>query len=219
MTSTTRTPTEKPDLSCLNERLQQRLMEMAAAEAAARQHALALLPAGNRRAALRKLQLRHTRELEAIVADHGWPTGPVVGEESSAYCLQLLLVCGDLAFQIRCKALIERAVAAGECHAVHYAFISDRTAVALGARQQFGTQIDPVTTRPYPIEDSESVDQRRRSVGLAPLVEVLEGYRARRLQADAPTRNDMDPKPLDRQAIAPHRPVVGRTAPGSGARG
>ncbi|MFE3584108.1 DUF6624 domain-containing protein [Streptomyces vinaceus] len=178
-------PTVHPPV--LDVALRQRLQEMAALEQAAAVAALALLAAGNRHAVLHRLQLGHARYLKDIVARQGWPTASMVGDDSSTYCLRLLLVCADLAFQIRCTALIEQAVAAGECHAVHYAFISDRTAVALGARQQFGTQIDPVTTRPYPIEDSEDVDARRSSVGLAPLIEVLEGYRAR-LQSVAPAR-------------------------------
>ncbi|WP_331729083.1 hypothetical protein OG592_43270 (plasmid) [Streptomyces avidinii] len=173
--------------SVLDVALRQRFQEMAALEQAAAEAALALMAAGNRHAVLHRLRLEHASYLKDIVARQGWPTASVVGDESSTYCLHLLLVCGDLAFQIRCKALIEQAVAAGECHAVHYAFISDRTAVAVGARQQFGTQIDPVTTRPYPIEDSENVDGRRSSVGLAPLVEVLEGHRAR-LRGEAPAR-------------------------------
>ncbi|WP_406186270.1 DUF6624 domain-containing protein [Streptomyces sp. NBC_01006] len=187
MTPTTPAPTEKPDLARLNEPLQQRLMEMAAAEKSALQHAIALLPAGNRRAALRRLQLRHARELEDIVANHGWPTVPMVGQEPSAYCLQLLLVCENLAFQTRCRNLIEAVVADRACPAAQFAFIADRVAVAWSLPQQFGTQINPITVRPYPVASSHDVDERRMAVGLAPLGEVLESYRARLRGEATPT--------------------------------
>ncbi|MFF4450175.1 DUF6624 domain-containing protein [Streptomyces sp. NPDC001502] len=180
MTPTTPAPTEKTAPSCRDEALRQQLREMAADERAAEQAAaLAILEAGNQRAVLRRLRLQHARELEDIVGHRGWPTVPMVGDESSTYCLQLVLNCENLAFQIRCRDLVEKAVADRRCPAAQYAFIADKVAVAWSRPQRFGTQINPVTTRPYPIESSQDVDERRKSVGLAPLVEVLESYRAR----------------------------------------
>ncbi|MFD7556970.1 DUF6624 domain-containing protein [Streptomyces sp. NPDC059835] len=178
MTPTAPNSATKPDPSCLNEVLQQKLLQMATAETSARRHAIALSAAGNRRAALHMLQREHASELKDIVAQYGWPTVSMVGEECSAYCLQLLLVCENLTFQTRCRDLIQAAVAEQACPPAQYAFIADKVAVAWNLPQKFGTQINPVTLRPYPIESRLGVDERRKNVGLAPLAEVLESFRA-----------------------------------------
>ncbi len=115
--------------------------------------------------------------LRAIVARHGWPTAESVGEPASTAALMLLLHSPDLGFQLTCRDLIAEAVADGRCPAVHHAYIADHCAVALNQPQFYGTRIDPGTLFPYPIRHPESVDERRRDVGLGPLTDHLRAVR------------------------------------------
>ncbi|MFD9119775.1 DUF6624 domain-containing protein [Streptomyces bottropensis] len=115
--------------------------------------------------------------LRAIVARHGWPTAESVGETASTAALMLLLNSPDLGFQLTCRDLIAEAVADGSCPAVHHAYIADHCAVALSQPQFYGTRIDPGTLFPYPIRHPETVDERRRDVGLGPLTDHLRAVR------------------------------------------
>lgn len=115
--------------------------------------------------------------LRAIVARHGWPTAEAVGEPASTAALMLLLHSPGLGFQLSCRDLIAEAVADGLCPAVHHAYIADHCAVALNQPQFYGTRIDPGTLFPYPIRHPESVDERRRDVGLGPLTDHLRAVR------------------------------------------
>ncbi|MFJ7043627.1 DUF6624 domain-containing protein [Streptomyces sp. NPDC101112] len=115
--------------------------------------------------------------LHAIVARHGWPTAALVGEPASTAALMILLHSPDLGFQLTCRDLIAEAVADGRCPAVHHAYIADHCAVELSQPQFYGTRIDPGTLFPYPIRHPETVDERRRDVGLGPLSDHLRAVR------------------------------------------
>ncbi|MDG5805692.1 hypothetical protein P9869_24100 [Streptomyces ossamyceticus] len=115
--------------------------------------------------------------LHSIVARHGWPTAALVGEPASTAALMILLHSPDLGFQLTCRDLIAEAVADGRCPAVHHAYIADHCAVELSQPQFYGTRIDPGTLFPYPIRHPETVDERRRDVGLDPLSDHLRAVR------------------------------------------
>jgi hypothetical protein len=67
------------------------------------------------------------------------------------------------------------AVACGDATPAHYALLVDRMRMADGKDQLYGSQFvrtdDGSTVAPWPIEDAEHVDDRRRRVGLTPLAE------------------------------------------------
>nr|WP_128374717.1 DUF6624 domain-containing protein [Streptomyces cavernae] len=111
--------------------------------------------------------------LRAIVHGHGWPTADVVGESASTAALMILLHGPDLDFQLTCRDLIAQAAADGRCPAVHHAYIADHCAVEEGRQQFYGTRVNPVTLRPYPIRQPHTLDERRRDVGLGPLAEQM----------------------------------------------
>lgn len=159
--------------------LQDRLMQMEAAERALMEAALALPAAGNRRAAVSQVRSQHVCELQSIVAGSGWPTADRVGERCSTYALHVLLVSEDLAFQIRCRDLIREAVESRSCPALHQAYIEDTCAVALSVPQTYGTQINWRVVRPFPIAEPADVDERRAAVGLPPLEQEMAGHLAR----------------------------------------
>jgi hypothetical protein len=117
--------------------------------------------------------------LAAIVRRHGWPAADLVGPEASTAALMILLHAPDLRLRLRCRDLIAQAAADGRCPAVHLAYIADHCAVELGEPQYYGTRINPVTLRPYPVRRPETLDERRQDVGLGPLAEQMRALRLR----------------------------------------
>lgn len=104
---------------------------------------------------------------------HGWPTADLVGAQASTAALMILLHAPELDFQLGCRDLIAQATADGRCPALHHAYIADHCAVELGQPQYYGTRINPATFRPYPTRCPDTLDERRRDVGLAPLEEQM----------------------------------------------
>ncbi|MFE1800430.1 DUF6624 domain-containing protein [Streptomyces sp. NPDC059517] len=129
------------------------------------------------RQGLAKCRAGNAEALRAIVRRHAWPTAELVGAPASTAALMILLHAPDLAFQVVCRDLIAQAVADGRCPAPHHAYIADHCAVELGQPQFYGTRIDPVTCSPYPVRRPETLDERRRDVGLAPLDEQMRTLR------------------------------------------
>lgn len=79
-------------------------------------------------------------------------------------------------------ALMLDAIPLGQANVLDAAYLSDRIAVLEGREQTFGTQFDwdgHGQLSPAPIRDVQSVDERRASVGLAPIAEAIAEVRAR----------------------------------------
>jgi hypothetical protein len=136
-------------------------------------------PTAQRRGRIVRCHRDNAEALAAIVGRHGWPAADVVGAQASTAALMILLHAPDLRFRLHCRDLIAQATADGRCPAVHLAYIADHCAVELGEPQFYGTRINPVTLRPYPVRRPQTLDERRRDVGLGPLEEQM---RALRLQ-------------------------------------
>ncbi|MFF2655135.1 DUF6624 domain-containing protein [Streptomyces sp. NPDC058045] len=119
----------------------------------------------------------NTRALRKAVAQHGWPTTGLVGEQASTAALMILLHAEDVGFQLTCRDLIARAAADGDCPVVHHAFIADHCAVELGQPQFYGTRVDPKTLAPYDTRQLPTLDERRRDVGLGPLADQMRTLR------------------------------------------
>lgn len=123
------------------------------------------------------LNARHLEQLKAIIDKHGWPTHELVGEDG-AHAAWLLVqhMDADPDFQERCLALLESAVARGQASAKDLAYLADRVRVARGKLQVYGTQFrqEDGYTVLAPVENPESLDERRRSVGLPSMDEYYE---------------------------------------------
>lgn len=115
--------------------------------------------------------------LRTIVRRHAWPTADLVGAPASTAALMILLHAPDLDFQLACRDLIAQAAADGRCPAPHHAYIADHCAVEQGQPQFYGTRVDPATLHPYPVRQPQTLDERRRDVGLAPLDEQMRTLR------------------------------------------
>ena len=61
---------------------------------------------------------------------------------------------------------------ASRCQAsLHITYLTDRVLVGEGKPQRYGTQLENKDGKltPYPLEDPENVDERRRAIGMSPL--------------------------------------------------
>jgi hypothetical protein len=123
---------------------------------------------------------RNIQELEPLLAKYGWFT--IREFDAAADRNAWLLVQhadADPELQRRVLKILEPLTATGDTSAKHFAYLFDRVAVNLqnpeGRKlQRYGTQgqcSGPGTWDPHPVEDPASLDERRRAVGLEPLVE------------------------------------------------
>lgn len=134
-------------------------------------------PTPQRRSEIIACRRANADALKGVVHRHGWPSADRVGAPASTAALMILLHAPDLDFQLSCRDLIAQATLDGRCPAVHLAYIADHCAVEQRLPQFYGTRVNPATLRPYPIRQPESLDERRRDVGLGPLEEQMETLR------------------------------------------
>jgi hypothetical protein len=113
--------------------------------------------------------------LRQIVAEHGWPTHRLVGEDGAeAAWLVAQHADFDVDFQERAVALLRPAVSAGQADPKDLAYLEDRVAVNRGRPQRYGTQVrcrDGAPAPATPLADPAAVDERRARIGLGPLEE------------------------------------------------
>jgi hypothetical protein len=115
--------------------------------------------------------------LRAIIAEHGWPSVPLVGQRGalSAWLIAQHAI-GEPAFMRQCRDLLEGAVAAGAAPAWQLAYLDDRIRVFENKPQRYGTQLRAAaggSAEPCPLEDAARVDVLRADVGLPPLAKTL----------------------------------------------
>jgi hypothetical protein len=126
----------------------------------------------------------NVRLLDRAIEDiGGWPVRSSFGDDGAGAAFLIAQhAIGLPAFQRRALAMLLEVVAAGEINPVDVAYLSDRIAVFEGRPQVFGTQFDWDETAllsPAEIAEPERVDERRASVGLAPLSDAIGEMRAR----------------------------------------
>jgi hypothetical protein len=115
------------------------------------------------------------RRLEEIVEQYGWPTFDMVGQEASS-AAQVILQHGSLDRKRRLLPELEEAVANDQALASDLAMVQDSIRVADGRNQIYGTAFVNGPNGEmmlHPIEDPDSVDERREAVGLPPLEDYL----------------------------------------------
>lgn len=115
----------------------------------------------------------NTTRLNQIVAQIGWPTVSRVGREASSAAWLLVQHAPDgLDFMRHCLELMKQAEP-GEVKLSNIALLEDRVRILQGQLQLYGTQFCNTGDgyQPLPIENPDSVDERRSSMGLDTLVE------------------------------------------------
>jgi hypothetical protein len=130
---------------------------------------------------LQAVDRANTARMQAIIAEHGWPGRSLVSKDG-AQAAWLLVQHADAerAFQERCLALLQTAVAAGEAEPSELAYLTDRVRCGAGLPQVYGTQLreHEGAYLPQPIEDEANVDARRAAVGLGSLAEYIARFGA-----------------------------------------
>jgi len=133
--------------------------------------------------------------LQAIMAEVGWPTERLVGEPAAtAAWLIAQHAISQPEFQRSCLRHLAEAAREHTVPLRQPAMLEDRIRVFEGRPQLYGSQLKPDphgNLQPHPIEDPESVEERRRAVGLEPLAEVLARAKPQPLPAD-PERFERD---------------------------
>jgi hypothetical protein len=130
--------------------------------------------------------------LRAIIADHGWPTEPLVGIDGAKAAHRIAQhSINHPEFMRECRQLLDEASAEGQAPRWQFAFIDDRIRMYEGLPQRYGTQWHdgPNGPEPYTIENAEHVDERRAALELPSLDE---------LRASAPREWTWDPEAAQR---------------------
>ena len=116
-----------------------------------------------------------TERLAEILAEHGWPSYSLVGEEAEDAAWAIAQHSDhDPEFQRLALRYLSAAVEAGDASPGNLAYLTDRIAAGAGQPQEYGTQIGCGEDGPAPatpIRDEASVDARRAEAGLPPLAD------------------------------------------------
>ncbi len=128
----------------------------------------------------RRLTAQHGDRLGQIMAEYGWPTTEMVGEEA-ARAAWLIAQHADrqLDVQRRALQLMQQAASAGAASRRDLAFLQDRTRVNEGRKQTYGTQIAGVKDGapvPWPCDEPERMGELRAEVGIEPFDEYVANF-------------------------------------------
>ena len=130
---------------------------------------------------MRAVHEANVDRLAGILSERGWPGEPQVGEDGAkAAWLIVQHAISRPALQREALEALRMAAARGEAPAMQPALLEDRIRTLEGRLQRYGTQFDwdeSGELSPFPVEDPESVDDRRRAVGLGPLDEATRAQR------------------------------------------
>ena len=121
--------------------------------------------------------LARTERLKEILAEHGWPTYDLVGEDGEDAAWAIAQHSDqDPEFQRAALELLREAVAAGQASPGNLAYLTDRVAVGAGEPQTYGTQVGCGPNGPEPatpLVDEAAIDELRAEVGLDPWADYL----------------------------------------------
>lgn len=122
----------------------------------------------------KEIDIANAKTLKNIIAEIGWPTISKVGSEASHDAWLIAQHADhDVEFQKKCLELM-RAEPENEVSEQDIAYLHDRICVNEGKPQFFGTQFytnENGAYGPRPIEQIETVDERREKIGLQSLEE------------------------------------------------
>jgi hypothetical protein len=119
--------------------------------------------------------------LQEIIRERRWPRVDQVGKEVARAAFLIVQHANhDVNFQKAYLSFLETEYEAGRGSGEWLALLTDRTRLAEGQAQLYGTQLSVEGDRLVlkPIEDESRVDERRAALGLIPLSQYLEQVRA-----------------------------------------
>ncbi len=120
--------------------------------------------------------------LKQLIADIGWIDRDRFGGDASQAAFLIVQHSSDLPLMLTALPLLEKAAkATGKGGS--FALLYDRSQLRLGRKQRYGSQLggspDGTGMALSPLEDPEKVDERRAELGMQPLAEYLERFKAR----------------------------------------
>jgi hypothetical protein len=129
---------------------------------------------------LEEVDARHIQELEPLLERYGWFTirqFDAIADRNAWLLVQHADSAPEL--QRRVLKVLEPLTKTGDTSLKNFAYLFDRVAVSVQdperrELQRYGTQgqcSGPGTWEPHPVEEPAKLDERRRAVGLEPLVE------------------------------------------------
>ena len=146
--------------------------------------------------------------LNEIIDKIGYPTIDKVGKEGSdAAWLVIQHSIGQPPFMRKCAELLEKAVLKNEAKAIHLAYLTDRIAVFEQRPQSYGTQFDwdiNGEISPQEYDNTDKVNERRKSLGLRSLEEQTEVLReqVKKENQEPPTNFDQRKKEIEKWSIS-----------------
>jgi hypothetical protein len=126
------------------------------------------------------VDVANTAEIKALLEKFHWFGISEFGAQADNNAWLLVQHADqDPAFQRGIVARLEPLAARGETKPSHFALLHDRVALSFSdptkrVLQRYGTQgqcTGPGTWEPFPVEDPDNLDERRRAVGLPPMAE------------------------------------------------
>tara|TARA_R110002167_G_scaffold128570_2_gene310895 strand:+ start:100 stop:930 length:831 start_codon:yes stop_codon:yes gene_type:complete len=114
---------------------------------------------------------QNTVRLNEIIEQFGWPVRSMIGQDGTWMAWAIAQHSYDPDFQIKCLKLLENTLHTNEPEPVLFAELNDRICKNANQKQKFGQAIieENSLKKFYPIADESKVDERRKSIGLAPL--------------------------------------------------
>ncbi len=129
------------------------------------------------RAQIDALDLKNASLIEEVINKYGWPGFSKVGKEGSHGFFILVQHTPNLALKERALKLLQEALKNQEAQKDHFALLKDRVSVSKGLPQLYGTQFQDDFITPYPIEDEEHLEERRKEMGLSSMEEYRQGMK------------------------------------------
>lgn len=181
-----------------NEALSQELVELAKGDLSVRDELVAdgSLSSHGYHPRMEAVHKSNAARLAAIIEQCGWPGKSLVGEEGAwAAWLIVQHAIGNPPFMRRCLSLLKQAASNNEVIPWQAAMLEDRIRMYEGKPQIYGTQFQPNENgelNPYPIENPESVNDRRLAVGLNTLEERTAELREQSARENVQTPPDIE---------------------------
>jgi len=185
-------------MQCSNETLSQELVALAKGDLSVRDELVAdgSLCSHGYHPRMEALHKDNAARLAAVIEQYGWPGISLVGEEGAwAAWLIAQHAIGNPPFVRYCLSLLKQAASNNEVIPWQAAMLEDRVRMYEGKPQIYGTQFQPSKSgelNPYPIENPESVNDRRLAVGLNTLEERTAELRAQSARENVPTPPDLE---------------------------
>lgn len=124
---------------------------------------------------------RNTEWLVQVVKEHGWIDATRFGRTAAGQAFMLVQHSGHLPLMTFALPKIEMDVKAKRADPQDFALLCDRLRLRLGEQQLYGSQIGTSILREQVVlatEDPANVEVRRRELGLKPLADYLQLFKA-----------------------------------------